>query len=630
MKKWYVFVVAIVGQFAIAQHKNPNPGYWQQHVDYKMDVTMDVEKFQYSGTQELVYTNNSADTLKNVYYHLYFNAFQPGSEMDARLTSIADPDKRMVKSFKGADGIEKRQSKISELKPNEIGYLKVNDLKQDGIALTSKVVGTVLEVALAKPLVPGAKTTFTMKFDGQVPVMVRRAGRNSDEGVALSMTQWYPKMAEFDFEGWHADPYIGREFHGVWGNFDVKITIDKKYTIGGSGYLQNKNEIGHGYEDQGVKVSVPKKQKTLTWHFVAPNVHDFAWGADPDFIHDKVVGPNNVDLHFFYKNNPKIVENWKKLQPETVKLLEYFNQNIGEYPYKQYSIIQGGDGGMEYAMCTLITGERSLPSLIGVTAHEFAHMWFQHLLATNESKHGWMDEGFTSFISDFAVNQIMDKKNQEDENPLASAYNAYYYMVKMNGQQPLSTHADRFDDNMNYGISAYNKGAVFITQLAYVIGWENTFKTLKRFYYDFRFSHPTPNDFKRTAERVSGAVLDWYLVDWTQTVNTIDYSIKNVEVKANEATITLKRIGRMPMPIDLVVVYEDESSESFYIPSTLMRWAKENPYPKIKRTVLNGWDWGHLTYQFNFNTNGKKIKTVLIDPSQLMADVDRMNNVKQM
>ena len=630
MKKWYVFVVTIVGQFAIAQHKNPNPGYWQQHVDYKMDVTMDVEKFQYSGTQELVYTNNSADTLKNVYYHLYFNAFQPGSEMDARLTSIADPDKRMVKSFKGADGIEKRQSKISELKPNEIGYLKVNDLKQDGIALTSKVVGTVLEVALAKPLIPGAKTTFTMKFDGQVPVMVRRAGRNSDEGVALSMTQWYPKMAEFDFEGWHADPYIGREFHGVWGNFDVKITIDKKYTIGGSGYLQNKNEIGHGYEDQGVKVSVPKKQKTLTWHFVAPNVHDFAWGADPDFIHDKVVGPNNVDLHFFYKNNPKIVENWKKLQPETVKLLEYFNQNIGEYPYKQYSIIQGGDGGMEYAMCTLITGERSLPSLIGVTAHEFAHMWFQHLLATNESKHGWMDEGFTSFISDFAVNQIMDKKNQEDENPLASAYNAYYYMVKMNGQQPLSTHADRFDDNMNYGISAYNKGAVFITQLAYVIGWENTFKTLKRFYYDFRFSHPTPNDFKRTAERVSGAVLDWYLVDWTQTVNTIDYSIKNVEVKANEATITLERIGRMPMPIDLVVVYEDESSESFYIPSTLMRWSKENPYTKIKRTVLNGWDWGHLTYNFNFNTNGKKIKTVLIDPSQLMADVDRTNNVKQM
>ncbi|HUH26101.1 MAG TPA: M1 family metallopeptidase [Flavobacterium sp.] len=630
MKKWFVLVVAVLGQFAFAQHKNPNPGYWQQHVDYKMDVKMDVEKFQYSGTQELVYTNNSNDTLRSVYYHLYFNAFQPGSEMDARLTTIADPDKRMVKSFKGADGIEKKQSKISELKPNEIGYLKINDLKQEGIPLTSKVVGTILEVTLAKPILPKAKTTFTMQFDGQVPVMVRRAGRNSAEGVALSMTQWYPKMAEFDFEGWHADPYIGREFHGVWGNFDVKLTLDKSYTVGGSGYLQNKNEIGHGYEDQGVKVSIPKKQKTLTWHFIAPNVHDFAWGADPDFIHDKIVGPNNVDLHFLYKNNPKITENWKKLQSETVKLLEFFNQNIGEYPYKQYSVIQGGDGGMEYAMCTLITGERSLPSLIGVTAHELAHMWFQHLLATNESKHFWMDEGFTSFISDFAVNQIMDKKNQEDENPFQSMYNNYKYMVKIGHEQPLSTHADRFDDNMNYGISAYTKGAVFVTQLAYVIGWEDTFKTLKRFYYDFRFSHPTPNDFKRTAERVTGAVLDWYLVDWTQTVNTIDYSVKNVAVKANEATVTLERIGRMPMPIDLVVMYEDESTESFYIPTTLMRWTKENPYPAIKRTVLDGWGWSHPTYHFNFNTNGKKIKTVVIDPSQLMADVDPSNNIKQL
>lgn len=629
MKKFLLLLIA-VSTAGYAQHKNPNPGYWQQHVDYKMDVTMDVEKFQYSGTQELVYTNNSNDTLKKVFYHLYFNAFQPGSEMDARLTSISDPDKRMVKSFKGPDGKEKRQSKISELKPNEIGFLKVDELKQNGTLLKTKVVGTILEVELAKPLLPKSKTTFNMKFNGQVPVMVRRAGRNSDEGVALSMTQWYPKMAEFDFEGWHADPYIGREFHGVWGNFDVKLTLDKKYTVGASGYLQNKNEIGHGYEDQGVKVEVPKKQKTLTWHFVAPNVHDFAWGADPDFIHDKVMGPNNVELHFFYKNDASITENWKKLQPETVKLLEFFNKNIGEYPYKQYSVIQGGDGGMEYAMCTLITGKRSLPSLIGVTAHELAHMWFQHLLATNESKHGWMDEGFTSFISDFAVNKIMDKKNQEDANPFQSMYNNYKYMVKMAGEQPLSTHADRFDDNMNYGISAYTKGAVFITQLAYVIGWDNTFKTLQRFYSDYRFSHPTPNDFKRTAERVSGAVLDWYLVDWTQTVNTIDYGIKNVEVKGAEANITLERIGRMAMPIDLVVVYSDDSSESFYIPNTLMRWSKDNPYPNIKRTVLKGWDWAYPTFDFKFDTKGKKIKAVVIDPSQLMADVDQANNSKEL
>ncbi len=163
MKKFLLLLIA-VSTAGYAQQNNPNPGYWQQHVDYKMDVLVDVDKFQYSGTQELVYTNNSNDTLKKVFYHLYFNAFQPGSEMDARLTAIADPDKRMVKSFKGPDGIEKKQSKISELKPNEIGYLKVKDLKQDGVALKTKVVGTILEVELAKPLIPKAKAAFTMNF----------------------------------------------------------------------------------------------------------------------------------------------------------------------------------------------------------------------------------------------------------------------------------------------------------------------------------------------------------------------------------------------------------------------------------------------------------------------------------
>lgn len=622
MKKLLFLIIASTSVFA--QNQNPNPGYWQQHVDYKMDVTVDVEKYQYSGTQELVYTNNSADTLQHVYYHLFYNAFQPESAMNARLESIVDPDSRMVRKVKDADGKEHKQSKISEMKPDEIGYLKVTDLKQDGTRLNSRVVGTILEVDLAKPLLPGSKTTFTLKFDGQAPVMVRRAGRNSADGVALSMTQWYPKMAEFDFEGWHADPYIGREFHGVWGNFDVNITIDKNYTIGGSGYLQNKNEIGHGYEDEGVKVSIPKKQKTLTWHFVAPNVHDFAWAADPNYTHDKVIA-NNVELHFFYKNDPGIKENWKKLQPETVKLLDFYNKTIGEYPYKQYSIIQGGDGGMEYAMCTLITG-RSFKSLVGVTAHEFAHMWFQHMLATNESKHEWMDEGFTTFISDLALSQISE--NNEEKNPFKDSYDSYFYMVSLNNQQPLSTHADRYDTNLNYGISAYSKGSIFLSQLAYVIGWDNTFKTLKRYFDDYHFSHPTPNDIKRTAERVSGAVLDWYLVDWTQTVNTIDYGIKNVATNGNEAKVTLERIGRMPMPIDLMVVYDDDSSESFYIPNTLMRWNKENPYPQIKRTVLEGWDWAAPTYGFTFDTQGKKIKTVVIDPSELMADVNKENNVK--
>ena len=322
-----------------------NNSYWQQHADYTMDIDMDVNSYQYKGKQKLVYTNNSPDDLDRVFYHLYFNAFQPGSQMDIRSLNIKDP------SVKIAD-------KISKLKPDEIGYIKVNSLKQDGTIVNYQTVGTILEVTLNKPIKSGESVTFDMIFDAQVPNQVRRSGRNSAEGVALSMSQWYPKMAEYDFEGWHTPPYIAREFHGVWGDFDVTLHIDKNYVVGGTGYLQNPQDVGYNYEDKAKPLNLPQGDK-LTWNFKAPNVHDFMWAADPDYKHDFLEMPNGPTLHFLYKKtlSTNYLENWRKLQPKTAELMAYFSENIGKYPYKQYSVIQGGDGGMEYAMSTLITGE---------------------------------------------------------------------------------------------------------------------------------------------------------------------------------------------------------------------------------------------------------------------------------
>ena len=601
-----------------------NAPYWQQHADYKMEVSMDVKNYQYKGKQELIYTNNSPDTLRKVFYHLFPNAFQPGSEMDARLHSIKDPDGRMVNKVK-VDGKDVKQSRIESLKSNEIGFLKITNFKQDGITAQTRTSGTVLEVTLAKPILPNSKTTFTLDFDGQVPIQIRRSGRNNSEGIELSMSQWYPKLAEFDFEGWHADPYIAREFHGVWGNFDVKITIDKDYTIGGSGYLQDKNEIGHGYEDAGVKVVYPKKTKTLTWHFIAPNVHDFAWAADKEYAHDIVKGPNDVDLHFFYKNIPKVTENWKKLEPLMVKVMDYYNHKVGAYPYKQYSFIQGGDGGMEYAMCTLMLGNGTLEGILGTATHELGHSWFQHILASNESKHPWMDEGFTTYIEDSALNEL--KGDKKEVNPFKANYAAYYSLVNSGKEQPQTTHGDRYDENRPYSISSYVKGSIFLSQLVYVIGQENLDAALKRYFNDFKFKHPTPNDIKRSAERVSGAELEWYLIDWTETTNTIDYGIKDVADNAGKTTVTLERIGRMPMPIDLTVEYTDGTSESFYIPLRMMNFIKPNPNPNIERTVLDDWAWAQSNYSFTIDKNKTAIKKITIDPSGLMADVKAANNV---
>lgn len=601
-----IFLIAILASMNLAAQNNTS--YWQQHADYTMEVEMDVENFQYLGNQELVYTNNSPDTLQKVFYHLFFNAFQPGSEMDVRSRTISDPDDRV-------------KDRIAGLSPEEQGYLRVKSLTQDGEPLEYEEVGTVLEVSLNESILPGEKVTFNMDFEGQVPVQIRRSGRNSAEGVALSMTQWYPKFAEYDFQGWHADPYIGREFHGVWADFDVKITIDRDYIIGATGTLQNPGEIGYGYEEEGTTVHRPEREK-LTWHFQAPQVHDFAWAADPEYIHDKMTAPDGTVLHFLYKDNPEIKENWKNLQSKTEELLLYFNKNLGPYPWDQYTVIQGGDGGMEYAMITLITGERSFGSLVGVTAHEMAHAWFQHLLATNESVHEWMDEGFTSYISSKAMNEVMD---QGKENPFQGSYSTYYRLVDSGLEQPQSTHADRYTYNFAYGATAYSKGAVFLAQLGYILGEENLKKTLRRYYDEWKFKHPTPIDFIRVAEKVSGAELDWYLIDWTQTTNVIDYGINSVEETEEGTTITLERIGEMPMPVEISVAYEDGTDELVYIPLQMMRW--EKPAENSNRRIVEDWAWVYPTYTFSLDRPVQEIARIEIDKSQLMADVNRENNV---
>ena len=580
--------------------------YWQQKADYEMEIELDVSSAQFNGKQRILYTNNSPETLNKVFYHLYFNAFRPGSEMAERQKSSLDVNRR----FKVI---------IDSIGPKSYGKIQVKNLKQNGILLNPFFSETILEVPLANPILPGESAVLDLEFSGQVPDLIRRSGKNSSEGVAFSMAQWYPKLAEYDIDGWNASPYLGREFHGVWGNFDVKITLDKNFTVAASGYLQNPEDIGKGYKK--IKRSKSKKGK-LTWHFIAPNVHDFTWAADKDYIHDIYPGPNNVQLHFFYKNNPSIIDNWKKLQPLTAELMEYFNSSIGEYPYKQYSVVQGGDGGMEYAMLTLITGERKFGSLVGVTAHELAHSWFQNILATNEMKHEWMDEGFTTYISTIATDKVL-KENKIF--PLRNAYLGYYNLALSGIEQPQQTNANRYAYNYAYESSAYNKGAVFLSQLGYIIGKENLNTSLKIYFEEFKFKHPTPRDFIRIAERVSGILLNWYLTDWTQTTNTIDYKISGVSKLDNKTIIDLERVGMMPMPLEILISFKNGNKQIHYVPIGIMRGEKK-PYADIEWILHNDWTWSTPNYKLIIDSPLDSIEKITIDSSNLMADIDKSNN----
>ena len=611
-------ILAICG-LALALSAQAQDNHWQQQADYQMNVTMNVKNFQYKGVQKVTYINNSPDTLTTVFFHLYFNAFKPNSEMDANLQTLPDPDGRMATNI-GTPQRPIYESRIAKLNPDEIGYLRVKKLTQDGVPATISHESTILKVTLPTPILPHSRTVLGLDFEGQVPVMIRRAGRNSPDDVALSMAQWYPKMVAYDHKGWHTPEYLGREFYGVWGNFDVKITLDKTYLVGASGVLQNPNEIGFGYEDKGVKVPTTKSA-TKTWHFIAERVHDFTWAADPQYVHDKHQLADGKTIHFIYQ---KYKDTWKQIQEPMLKVFDYYNQLIGKYPWPQYSFIQGGDGGMEYAMCTLMVGNEKYERLVGTASHELAHAWFQHLLATDEAAYPWMDEGFTSYIEYLAEHQIL--KTKKTANPFDSAYKGYFGLVKSGFQEPTITHSDRFATNYAYSVTAYYKGLLFLTQLDYLMGNEALQKTLKRYYNEYAFKNPTPNDFIRIAEKVSGMQLQWFLNEFMETDHTADYAISKVEGKGNKTEVTLKRMGRLPLSIDLWVTDKAGNIRYVYVPLRMTYAEKPNTYPAYPRTVLPAWGWGNPTYTFTLDMPLEDIKSITLDPENKSVDTDKENN----
>lgn len=592
------------------------PDRWQQRIKYNMNIDMNVQTNQYKGKQTIQYWNNSPDTLDRVFFHLYWNAFQPGSMMDER--SRRQGIVQVPRGGRNAPDWDPRvMDRIQNLKPDEIGYEKVNSIKMNGREQKTKLHETILEVMLDRPILPKSQVTFDMDWDAQIPLQIRRSGRdNPSTNVRYTMTQWYPKMVEYDYEGWHPTPYIAREFYGVWGDYDVTISIDKAYIIGGSGYLQNAAQVGYGYEEPGTRVQRPAGNK-LVWKFSAPNVHDFAWAADPDFVHlSKKIRPD-LTLHVLYDKADSRVQEWNNIIPKMEKIIPFVEKKFGAYPYKQYSWIHGGDGGMEYPMATMVSGPGD-----GVTVHEFLHSWYQGFLATNESLYPWMDEGFTTFAEDEAIAYL----NNSNEFPHEGSYNSYFALVKSGLEEPMTTHADHYNTNFAYSIASYSKGAVFLAQLGYIVSDSVRDKIMLEYYRQWRFKHPNVNDFIRVAEKESGLILDWYKQYWVNTTRTIDYGIDSLWEAGGATNIRLAKIGMMPMPIDVRITFKDGSSEWHYVPAYQMFGEKPAEPGQQNRKVYPSWRWTSPTYNIATSRRLTDITVVEIDPTQRMADVSGRNN----
>jgi len=330
MKKSLIILFA----FVISQFQAQQKAYYQQAAQYKMDIDVNAEEFTYKGTQTLKYQNNSPDELNVVYFHLYWNAFKPNSMMDQRVASQGkNGDSRLQK-----DGI----SRLESIPKNEEGAQNIHWIKQNGKNLKFEIQETVMKVYLDKPMKPRSKTTFTMEWDAVIPQQIRRAGRNNREGVDMTMTQWYPKIAEYDYDGWATFDYIGREFHAPFADFDVTIKINKDYVVGAGGTLLNPTEV-KGYD---ASAQIKTDQNKATWKWKAKNMLDFAWAADRDYSVESFEVSEGPKVYFVYQKNDK-TKYWGEAKPYVTRYFQIMNSKFGKYAYPSYAFIKGGDGGME-------------------------------------------------------------------------------------------------------------------------------------------------------------------------------------------------------------------------------------------------------------------------------------------
>jgi Peptidase family M1 domain len=627
IKKLSLFIIGI---FTFINLLVAQADRWQQHIDYKIKAALDVNTNIVKGTEDIVYTNNSTDTLRKVYFHLYWNAFQPNSSMDVRSRELG---KNTMTSRRGdiiKDWDARVTDRIQKLTPTEIGYQRVSAITINGKAQKLIEHETILEVQLTNPIAPKAATKLSLVFEAQVPKQIRRSGRDNAEGVRYSMSQWYPKMVEYDYQGWNTNAYIAREFYGVWGNFDVSLQLDKSYMVAATGVLQNPN-------------SISTKEGLQTWNFKGNNVHDFVWAADNQFKHLSKEVRKGLTIHVYYKEkNASNDSAWANVLWAAEKALPFIEKNFGAYPYPQYSFIQGGDGGMEYAMATLIKG----PSL-GTVFHEWMHNWYQQILGTNESLYAWMDEGFATFaeskvsrwydanmaaqspfISEKAKTQVTANITRAKlELPLtqAGSYNGYLALVKSGLEEPLTTHADHFNTNYAYSNAAYSKGATFLGVLGYIVGDSVRDAIMINYYNTWKFKHPNANDFIRVAEKTSGIQLQWFKEYWVNSIKTIDYALNDIQAGNNTAIISIQRNGKLPMPIEVLITYKDGTSELHYIPLDLMLGAKMEE-GGVNRIVHREWQWVSPTYTFETTRPLSALKSIEIDPSYRMPDINRTNN----
>ena len=507
MKKIFFLFFAV----CTLQVANCQLNYWQQQVNYNIDVSLNDKEHTLDGFEKIEYTNNSPDTLKFIWFHLWPNAYKNDK------TAFTD------------QMLENGSTKFYFSDKEQKGYINRLNFKVNNVTATVEDHPQhidIVKIILPTPLLPGQKINITTPFHVKLPYNFSRGGH---DGQSYQATQWYPKPAVYDKNGWHPMPYLDQgEFYSEFGSFDVSITVPKNYVVAATGELQNteekewlKSRASFTWEPIKGKETLRQAQdvqlkntyqlfpessnQSKTLQYKQNNVHDFAWFADKRFVvnYDTCLLASGkvIDVVTYYTTQQNKI--WSQSVKYSKDAIRHYSSLVGEYPYNIVQVVQGPEsfgGGMEYPTITVISPYGDAKSLDNVIAHEIGHNWFYGILGSNEREHPWMDEGINSFYDD--KYKVAKYGNQAKMERLAFETKA---VTKTD--QPIELSSEKYSE-ANYGLVAYYKAAEWMRYLESELGDDVFKKAMQEYYSRWQFKHPQPEDFKKVMEESSGKNLD--------------------------------------------------------------------------------------------------------------------------
>jgi hypothetical protein len=597
----------------------PGPNYWQLETDFTINASLDPATQTITGSEKILVHNNSKDDLDRIVLRLDHNIFR--ADVPRGLSTPAEQTEGMI-----VTGIKVAGETI-DLNAPPVGSNAPAALRVTGL---NRTIATIF---LVQPIKAGTTAELEISWETKLPGGENGRGHRMTQRFDSRLfqpTQWFPRLAKYDdLRGWETSPYLGpSEFYNNFGRFDVSITVPAGWIVSGTGVLQNPKEVLTptaiqrlstvldsdtevtivGADEKGAGKATAPGDK-LTWHFLADKVNDFAWAASDSFVwkatRATIPGKGAVPIHMvFLPERARYFENAGKI---TRHALEFYSKLWAPYPFPQLTLQDGPSSGMEYPMV--------INSNQGAADHETAHQWWPMVLGTNETRYGWMDEGFNQYM-----NILSDADASGKSYNLDGLGQSYGRISGSEDEAPLMWSAN--DAGSGYGFQTYQKTPLMLSMLGGIVGDEAVINAMKKYTAAWAYKHPSPWDYMFFMNNELGQNLEWFWNYWLFTTESVEGSIQEVKTENGTTTIRVKQSGEMPSPVVLKVEFEAEGPAI----SPMTNAKMIDPLTAEVTWPVTVWFDGNRTFDAVLNFGTRKIKKITLDPHGRFPDKNVADN----